>query len=373
MGGQSNLRQEQERGKRVDLNLMLNTISMNGSLEKQLQHGWLLTNGIAGMFQINTNLGSRIIVPDARIMEGSAFTYVKKHFGSQKVNANFETGLRYDRRQTTTLQTGSFNLPGSDMPPFNHGFNELSFSVGQSLILSNFLVKAYVGSGFRGGNLAELSANGLHEGSPEWYIGKPDLKAEHCINGDLSVSYQTRAFNVHTSVFRNRFYNYIYLQPTNEEYLGYKIFRFEQTDAVIKGFEAGAQVEKEKIFRINVDYSLLDAQRIDHTWLPFIPANQLMMKTRVYLPDLKKGWQNAYVYLGADYTEAQYHVDSNEAPTPAYWLFNAGAAVTFRTFRIMVTGRNITNRYYYNHLSRLKYYGIHDIGRNIVLNFSYQF
>jgi len=89
MGIQNNLRQGQERSDEVDLSLLLNTFSLNTSMRKQLSHNWTMTNGIAWMFQTNTNYASRIIVPDASIAEGSVFSYVNFRQQSGKLNGNF--------------------------------------------------------------------------------------------------------------------------------------------------------------------------------------------------------------------------------------------------------------------------------------------
>jgi hypothetical protein len=41
--------------------------------------------------------------------------------------------------------------------------------------------------------------------------------------------------------------------------------------------------------------------------------------------------------------------------------------------RILLSYRNLTDRVYYDHLSRFKLYGLNDLGRYIVLNVGWQF
>ena len=373
LGVQNNHRQEQERGNHVDLDLLLNTITLNSSVSKHLNNNWNWTNGIAGMFQKNKNLGSRIIVPDASIVEGSAYSYIKNQHEWGKLKGFFETGLRYDHRQITTYQTGSFNTPTSAIPPFDKGFNVVNGSLGESLIIKDLVLKLDIGSGFRAGNLAELSANGLHEGTPNWYIGDPDLKIEQCLNADISASWQYKGFLLSGSIFHNRFRNYIYLQPTDEEYFGFNIYRFEQTDAILQGFEAGLSYENEHGFNIALDYSFLDAKRTDGSWLPMMPANRLLINAKYFLPVKNDQWQDPYFLFGVNYCEAQNHTDIFEETTPSYLLFNAGAGVSYRSLRFILTCRNLTNQLYYDHLSRLKYYDMYDMGRNFVLNVGWQF
>lgn len=373
IGMQNNLRQEQERSDDVDLSLLLNTLSLNTSVRKQLNRRWTMTNGIAGMYQTNTNYASRIIVPDATVAEGSAFSYINRRQQSGGFNGNFEAGLRYDHRQIITYQTGSLNSPTSELPPFNRGFNDINGSLGESLNFKNLILKFDLSSGFRTGNLAELSANGLHEGTPNWYIGSPDMKVEQCLNADISASWQYKWLILRGSVFRNRFHNYIYLRPTNEELFGFNLYRYEQTGAILQGFEAGAGIENKEHFSFSLDYSYLDAKRDDGSWLPFTPANRFLFESKYFLPSIIPKCQNAFISFGVNYNQEQDHTDAYEFPTPGYWLLNAGAGVSFRSVRFLLTCRNLTNQIYYDHLSRLKYYGLNDIGRNIVLNAGWQF
>jgi iron complex outermembrane receptor protein len=373
MGIQNNLRQEQERSDEVDLSLSLNTFSLNTSIRKQLSHNWTMTNGIAGMFQTNKNFASRIIVPDASIAEGSVFSYVNRRQQSGKLNGNFEAGLRYDHRQIITYQTGSQISPTLELTPFNRGFNNLNGSLGESLNFKNLLLKFDLSSGFRTGNLAELSANGLHEGTPNWYIGNPDMKVEQCLNADISASWQYKWLTLRGSVFRNRFHNYIYLRPTNDELFGFNLFRYEQTNATLQGFEAGANIDYKKYFSFSLDYSYLDVRRDNGSWLPFSPANRFLFDSKYFLPARSSKYQNAFISFGVNYTQKQDHADIYEIPSPGYWLINAGAGVSFKSVRILLSCQNLADQKYYDFLSRLKYYGLNDMGRNIVLNVGWQF
>ena len=373
MGIQNNLRQQQERSDEVDLSLLLNTFSLNTSLRKQLNNNWTITNGIAGMFQTNTNYASRIIVPDAFIAEGSAFSYVNRRQQSGRVNGNFEAGLRYDHRQIITHQTGSQVSPAIELAPFSKGFNNINGSLGESLNFKNLLIKFDLSSGFRTGNLAELSANGLHEGTPNWYLGNRNMKVEQCLNADISASWQNKWLSLRGSVFSNRFYNFIYQRPTNDELFGFNLFRYEQTNATLQGFEAGASIENKKYFSLSLDYSYLDAHRDDGTWLPFSPANRFLFDSKYFLPLRSSKYHNAFISFGINSVQKQDHTDAYEIPSPGYWLINAGAGMSFKSVRLLLTCRNLTDQKYYDFLSRLKYYGLNDIGRNIVLNLGWQF
>lgn len=372
LGIQTNLRQEQERADEVDLSLLLNTFSLNTSIRKPLNYNWTMTNGIAGMFQTNTNYASRIIVPDATIAEGSVFSYLNRRQQIKTLNGNFEAGLRYDHRQIITHQTGS-QISLIELTPFNRGFNNLNGSLGESLYYENLLLKINLSSGFRTGNLAELSANGLHEGTPNWYLGNQDMKVEQCLNADISASWQFKWLILRGSVFRNRFHNYIYLRPTDDELFGFDLFRYEQTNATLQGFEAGASIENKKYLSLSLDYSYLNARRDDGSWLPLSPANRFVFDSKFFPLASNSKYQNAFISFGVTYSQKKNQTDIYEIPASGYCLINAGAGVSFKSVRILVSCRNLADKKYFDFLSKLKYYGLNDMGRNIVLNVGWQF
>jgi iron complex outermembrane receptor protein len=77
-------------------------------------------------------------------------------------------------------------------------------------------------------------------------------------------------------------------------------------------------------------------------------------------------------FFAADSYFAQDHPAEFETSTSGYNLLSAGAgadlALHKNAIAISLAANNILNKYYYDHLSRFKEYGIHNIGRNIVLN-----
>ena len=377
-GIHSNLRQEQEGGNRISLNMFLNTFSIKTDWEKQFDNKWTWINGVAAMWQNNTNYGSRIIIPDATTTEGSVYSYVKKHFLNDKFN--FDAGLRYDRRHIRTFLTSDLNPPTSPVAPFSRPFDALNGSLGltynKDFKGGHFDIKSDIATGYRSGNLAELSANGLHEGTKRWEVGDVQLKVEQCLNADLSANLHLFVnkgeFILRGSVYRNRFLNYIYLAPTGKEYVGFDIYAYKQADATLKGFETGLSYEQNHL-KWSVDYAFLDAQRDDGTWLPFTPANRLQSEIKVFLFKNKTNWQNTYLKFGVANTQAQTHTSEFETETPTYTLLNMGAGTTYKRLRFLLTCKNLTNEYYNDHLSRFKYFGIRDIGRDVVLNVSYQF
>ena len=111
---------------------------------------------------------------------------------------------------------------------------------------------------------------------------------------------------------------------------------------------------------------------------------------------MSSGWKqshivHAFVKIQMEYYAAQdraFLAYNTETPTAGYTLFNAGIGGGFtdkkgRTiFNVYLTGNNLFNVAYYDHLSRLKYFlysptdtnpvhGIYNMGRNISLKLDF--
>ena len=217
LGYQNNNRQEQEGGNKISLNMILNSAITNIVWTKLFREKFELNIGTQDVYQTNTNIGSRTIIPDATVMESSLFTYIKstlRHFV-------FEGGLRYDYRYIQTYATGNINTdpssPGTKILPFAKAYNALNGSLGLSWFTSShWNIKTNVSSGYRSGNLAELSSNGLHEGTYRYEIGNTDLKIEQNACVDLSVLYKSSFMSASASAYYNHFFNYIYAGLTKD-------------------------------------------------------------------------------------------------------------------------------------------------------------
>jgi iron complex outermembrane receptor protein len=83
--------------------MMLNTY--NGNLQWAHYVGehseWNV--GLQAMYQTNTNLGSRQIVPDANLLESGVFGYWKETLDKLVI----EGGIRYDVKNIQTFENGN--------------------------------------------------------------------------------------------------------------------------------------------------------------------------------------------------------------------------------------------------------------------------
>lgn len=379
LGVQANDRQEQEGGNKISLNMLLNSYSSTLLWVKPLSERTEWSLGTQDMYQTNVNLGSRTIVPDATLIDGSVYSYIRHRRKILMAEAGLRYGIKYiATRETGTLNAGGDN-PGSTILPFTRWYQALNGAAGISLYHIRFWkAKLNFSSGYRPGNLAELSSNGVHEGSIRYEIGNTDLRTEQNICVDLSTGIESRFIDFNVSGYLNRFFNYIYLQPTADEYIGYQIFRYVQKNALLKGAEAQLEIHPPGIpwIRLQSTYSTVIGQTDAGDYLPFIPAQELNTALTFPLRHPKIPLEG-FIRIATDYFFAQNRPGQFETATADYALLNAAIGASFRSkrqqFHLGVSGNNLLNRVYAAHLSRYKYFGISNIGRNIAVQFSIQF
>ncbi len=375
LGLQSNLRLEDEGGNHISLNMLLSTFLWHITWNKQLNPNTELVLSNNSQFENNTNYGSRIIIPDANMMESGFSAFIK----SKKKKLVFETGLGFSVRNIHTFETPGVNTPDKSIAPFNKTLPSLNGSVGFAWNpTNNWNLKTNIGTGFRSGNLAELSSDGLHEGTLRYEIGDPNLKIEQNINSEISINYSSRYFQFSVAAYLSHFLNYIYLAPTGTQYLGFDVFRYEQLDADFYGSESMLAINfpfYERL-RFETNFSTVTGKLPGGTYLPFIPPVKWTQQLQIKCGQGKR-LSNVSFFVITEEHFAQDHPAEFETPTGAYWLLNAGVNGNWqtkdRTFIFSITGNNLLNRNYYDHLSRFKEYGIHNIGRNIIVHLNIPF
>jgi iron complex outermembrane receptor protein len=373
-GLQSNLRLENEGGNKISLEMLLSTFLYNIQWIKPLNNTTELIAANQFIFENNTNFGSRKIIPDANMIESGLSVFLKKTFD----RLILETGIGTAIRNINTFETPTVNSPDRDIRPFNKTRPSVNGAFGVSFNPNDDLnFKINLSSGFRSGNLAELSSNGLHEGTLRWEIGDPDLKIEQNINSEFSVNYTGSDFSVSAAGFYNHFNNYIFLNPSGIEYLGFDVYKYEQASAHLYGGEAGLGIHPEtaKWLNYSASFSTVTGKLSKSDYLPFIPADKIQQQ--VTIASTEKKTHSLSFDISSDHVFAQTHPARFETPTSAYTLLNGGASLSIhhpgRDITISLQANNILNKTYYDHLSRFKEYGIHNIGRNIAININYPF
>ena len=372
----SNLRMEDEGGGGISLSMLLNTMNAVGQITKPIGKNSEWTYGSSLMFQTNTNFGGRIIVPDAITGEGSLFSFYKTATNRFLV----EAGGRYDVRFIETFVTNTLNRPDNpDSPtdeifPFREVYHAFNLSAGFGFDFTDqFYFRSNVSTGYRPGNLAELSSNGLHEGSLRWEIGMRDAEIEQNMNVEASLNFNSANLKGQVSLYRNQFRNFFYLAPTGEEYFGFGIYQYMQSDAVLQGGELSFDWNPAATpLTISSSYSFVEGEKEDGEPLPFIPANKILTEIKIHFRS-GRDLLNPSFKIGGTYISDQTKPAQFETRTDGYFLLNAGLSAQWKETNVSLVANNLLNNTYYDHLSRFKYYGIANIGCNVVLSLNFKF
>lgn len=379
---QSNLRKEFEESlAEPGLDLSLKSYTYDVKYNFSDLGNWQPAIGIQGMYQDNVNRGEEFLIPDYDSHNIGAFVYLKRSFEKGAVNA----GLRYDYKR---INGKDLNYEGTQVfTSFNNDFSNLSGSLGFAFeVAKDLVLKGNAGSGFRAPNIAELGANGKHEGTFRYEIGNANLKQETSLQFDLGLEYTAESITFGLNAYANRIFNYIYPGNFNEETIPYEdeegssellpVYRYVQTKADLFGGEAAVDFHPIKSLHFENSFSYTRGlNRATDAPLPFIPAATLNNEIR-FEPSIK-GLADTYIRVGVTNTFKQARFDSFETQTNGYTLLDAGIGTSISTkrglFNVWITGQNLLNKVYYNHLSRYKSAGIYNPGRNITFGMSVPF
>lgn len=363
LGYQQNRRQEfEESPDTCGLYMQLHTINYDVRYVTEEFAGWKLSTGFNGMVQRSLNLGDESLIPDYGLFDIGAYVTAIKTLNRWSISG----GVRYDHRYLVS--------------DFTRYFNGVTGSVGATFEASDHLdLKLNLSRGFRAPNISELAADGEHEGTLRYEIGNKDFDPEYSMQADLGFDITTRYLELHGALFANHIDNYIYLHRIDsiiEPDL--MTFVYAQGNAMLLGFEAGIDVHPIHALHLGCDFSYVDAQLLnqpdDMKYLPQTPAPRLSADVKYELTHDGKVFDNAFIaarldwYLEQDHYYAAYET---ETMTPSYTLFGLSIGTDVlrhgkKVAELMMIADNLFDVSYQDHLSRLKYAGIYNMGRNIV-------
>ncbi len=367
---------------------------------------WQLSFGANGMGQHSEDRGTVYLVPEYHSFDIGVFSLAKKTFGKLTVSG----GLRFDSRTlhgndmyTDTLGVRVSvpdNFSVHRFTAYNSNFSGLSGSVGLAYDFTKaFYGKLNVSRGFRAPTIAESGANGIHDGTPFYEIGDPNLKPENSLQADVTLGINNEDITTELNLFVNRINNYIFPVKLASVYGGDSIrsdinanlsgptFRYVSGDAVLSGGELMLNIHPHTIkwFHFENAFSTVSAVQLhqdDSTkYLPYTPPSKLQSKIKISFGHIHPALSNAYVQLGVDHYFEQdkiYYKYGNETNTPAYTLLNAGIGTdvcshTHTLFSVYLYGYNLADVAYQSNMSRLKYtdtnnitgrVGVYNMGRS---------
>lgn len=316
--------------------------------------------GVQGMSQMNTNYGEEELIPDASTNDIGVLATSHIHFE----NSDIQIGARFDHRTINIL---------SD---FTKDFSSFNGAVGyKTRFAKSIIFRLNIASGYRAPNLAELTSNGTHEGTNRYEIGNKNLKNEHNIQADLALEYKNEHIEVFANAFYNKINNYIFISPTGELIQNTPVYNYLQADAHLYGGEVGLHIHPHPLDWLHLESSFetVTGKQKNDSYLPLIPANSLSNTLRIEFDT--KVVKKFYAFAKLNTYFKQSNVSAFETSTNEYTLLGAGLGGTLHLFNneldVKISGSNLTDKRYINHLSRLKSDGIYNIGRNINVGLTY--
>ena len=387
IGYQQNYRREFEEEETPELAMRLHTVNYDIKYLHSLPHDWKISTGIGGMWQRNVNQGEEYLIPDHHLFDIGVFAtaewqYQKWHFSG---------GARFDNRH---LKTTSLTEEGVlRFEALSKNFTGITGSLGVVWNVTDQInLRLNAARGFRAPTVSELSSNGVHEGSIQYEIGNPELKAEKSTQLDLGFDYTSHYVSLQASLFTNWINDYIFLARLPYETDGYRTYQYREGDARLMGGEVSVDVHPINPLHFENAFSYVRGIQLDQPDeaknLPMMPAPKWTSDIRYEFPNFAKNHcRRTFLAFGMEYNFRQnkfYAVDDTETATPSYALFNLSAGMDLHIFghnciELTFSCQNLFDKAYQPHLSRLKYVdtgsltgrqGISAMGRNFCFKVS---
>lgn len=380
----------------------LNTFNYNVRYNVKETNNWETSFGIGGMQQSNTNKGVEALIPDYQFFDAGAFVFTQKTFNK---NLTLAGGLRFDNRNVNAQEM----LEDTEVKfaKFNKNYSGISGSLGLSYQLDKqSTIKLNLSRGFRAPNIAELSSNGIHEGTFRYEIGDINLKSEISHQIDAAYFLNSDHISFEFTPFVNFISNYIYTEKMQDANGNDVIidpndpvpaFKFTQGNAQLFGGEIFLDFHPHPFDWLHVENSFSYVRATQNNrpenekFLPFIPAPKYRGEIKTNFEKVNNTFSDFYAKFSVDHYFKQNNIYSafdTETATPAYTLLSVGIGADIKAFgkkdffNVFISGENLTDVAYQNHLSRLKYapenpatgrIGVYNMGRNfsvkLMMNF----
>ena len=372
LGYISNDRSEFENSTIANLHMKLNTLNYNVKYYLPKFGKFESIIGTQGMHQTNINSGDEYLIPDATTNDLGIFGTANYEWDKNVIQA----GIRFDNRAVTTTEHG---IPGTQgyFQAIDKKFQSFNSSLGfKTDLKKNLILRLNVASGFRAPNLAELTSNGVHEGSNRYEIGNITLQNEQNFQTDLNVEYRNPHFELFVNGFYNHINNYIFIAPNGAVINGFNAYDYTQANANLYGGEAGIHFHPHPLdwLHITSSFESVTGKKQNGDYLPLIPANKWNNSIKTEVKSTKY-LKDSFAVLNIEYTLPQNNPGQFETKSDDYTLINLGlgSKVTLgkTAFEVNLNGNNLLNKTYISHLSRLKPDGIPNIGRNIILGVNF--
>ncbi len=385
--GQYNLRKEFDvrrsgRSELPALSLEQLTHFIEAKYQNYLPKNWELKTGVQANRVDNINLpetGILPLIPDYISYKYGLFAIVSKRL--KKVSYQF--GGRYDA-ETRNVAAISTSLP-REVVRYQNNYANVSALGGLSYQLAKKWKASYnIGYAIRNPEVNELYSNGLHQGVGGIEEGNPNLTSETSLKNTLSVKGMVKKkLFIEALVYVQQIADYIFINPQDEFRLtirgAFPVFKYEQTDALLAGFDLAATYQITDQFNMVGKYSFLDGKdQKKKTGLVYMPSNNLHGALNYQIPQFGKFQKmefqinNKYVFEQKNVTPAQ---DFTTAPAGYYLLgIKVSAERQLKKLRVnlFLRAENVLNKTYRDYLNRQRYFA-DDLGFNLVAGVNVSF
>lgn len=375
---QHNFRQEYDvlrtENGRAQLNLTLNTQTLNLNLDHRAFGPITGSVGVDGMYQDNFfRDGDRLFIPNYSSMGGAAY-WIERY---RHKNWTLEGGLRYDYKWYDV-----FNPEGQSqvVKEYTFDYSSVSGTLGfRQQLKPSWEWSATLANAWRAPQSNELFSAGLHHGAARIELGNKDLQPERSYNLNLETKYTPGRLSIDLSLYNQWIDNYIYLEPGADMLTirGYfKTFSYKQTDALLSGADLTLGYRWDQRLSTTFKAAFLRAwDRNANDWLILMPADRLSLGTR-YTHPLGGRVRDGFIGATGRYVFRQQRIPSDfdaidyPRPPAACFVLDAEAGATLQLGRQPVYASlavsNALNARYRDYLDAFRYF-LDQPGTNVAL------
>jgi len=312
--------------------------------------------GASFIYQNYSTIGEEKFFADANLYLASLVLYEELGLG----NLTLQTGFRFDYARVRSKEFEGIQAQDKKFGVFSSSAG-IVYKSGNPVSVSLSFSR-----GFRVPSLQELFAYGPHLGTQSFEIGNPNLKPETSNEIDLSLKLLSEKSTADISLFLNYVNDFTYPFNTGriDTSSNLPIYEYKAANAFLRGFEAKFETQLFKNFNASLLFDYVEGKRRDvDEYLPFIPPFRSIASVEYRTSKFNFGVEVKAV-------SSQNKIAPTETRTPGYVIFNLhlGLRLPMKGFaqEINLNVENLTNRRYYDHLSRIKDFAPMP-GRNIVL------
>lgn len=392
----------------LDLNLTTHTLDAEWETHHSERRTFVI--GTNAMFQQNRNVpGTQRIpfIPNFDNVSAGVFATSKFFF----TNWTLDAGVRYDFR--------AYSVKGFDFKNTRYDasldFNNVSASLGMTHDLSSAqTIKLNVSTSWRPPHVSELYSLGTHQSAAAIEYGlmldkqtnevrdvsSVDFSAEQAFKAVATYGFRSDRLSVEASAYTNYIANYIYLRPqgiTRNLSGTFPYFRYDQTNALMLGFDIDASIKLHHYVNLAPKVSFLRARDVkEGSYFLFVPSSRYAVDVRYEKPTIAF-MKNAYVEAGGVFVSKQNFsprvispqafkeasenntdpfngdqsaFDFMEAPD-GYVLANVAAGFSLKAsnmkYDFRIAAENLLNESYRDYANRLRYYA-DEMGRNLIFS-----